>query len=558
MNLGKLRQKCIEQWKDSKSEIIFICRWSWPMIVSNLLNNVLYLFVNLIFVGQGGTPESKDELAAAALANTWTYGTGGIALGILNALDTLISQSYGAKNFEYVGILVQRAASITSGVSVFIAALWCITDYFLKLVGQNHEISNLAFKYALMLLPGLWFYNMTICMQKYLQGQGLMMPSIYIGLAINGINVFLNYLLVYGMGSYNGMGYLGAPLATSISRIIGFFLMWGYIYVFKLHKKTWFGWTKESITFKGIKEYLTLGIPAAIQHVSEGWCFEVLTILAGLISTHDLDAHNVCYNFTTLTYQISSGISIAVAVRVGHLLGSRHPFQARRAAWVGFILAMLAMIVVAIVLVAARYQIGKIYTKDQDVINIAAKILPIAALFQIFDGGQTIFQGIVRGMGRIKTGAISNFIAFYLITIPFAVGLTFGADVGVTGLWWGLCIGLISIFIGLGIFIVLVKWPVEVEKAKIRTKTLAPTLSLDQIPLEKIPPHLRQNQSDAATPPGGSPVSTDSIISNVSTDQSTNISITVSTTHLIPSSNEEQQEQQNQNSTTTTANENTK
>ncbi|KYR00211.1 multi antimicrobial extrusion family protein [Tieghemostelium lacteum] len=449
----------------NQREFLILMKWSTPLIVSNLLNNVTYLFVNLIFVGR----LSREELAAAALANTWTYCTNALGAGVTNAMDTLISQSYGAGNNKLVSLTVQRASVVATFTTIFIAVLWALTEKVLLAVQQDPEISYLAFKYALYLLPGLWFSSISTVLQKYLQGQAIMWPSIITGLVLNGFNALFNYILIHGTGSFDGIGFVGSPLATSISRIMAFFLMLIIIKVFQLHKETWGGWSKEIFRWHGYKEYLKLGIPASIQHASEGWGFEILTILAGLIGAAELDAHSVVYNFTMLTYQFPSAIGTAVSVRVGQLLGQGNERRAKASAWVAFIISLFFMVAIAIVQYTCRHVIGKIYTNDEGVIEIAATILPISAIFQIFDGGQTIFQGIVRGMGRVKVGALANFIAFYVISIPIGVILAFPVDVGVTGLWWGLCIGLVAIFIGLSFVIFKVDWVLEVSKAAIRT-----------------------------------------------------------------------------------------
>ncbi|KAF2078151.1 hypothetical protein CYY_000535 [Polysphondylium violaceum] len=471
----KIKEFAKLQWELSEKEFKILMRWSWPLIISNLLNNVAPLFVNLIFVGR----LSAKELAGAALANTWTYCTMALGTGLANAMDTLVSQAYGANNVKMVGLTVQRASIVSTISCVIVAGLFGVTKQFLIGVNTEEVTAQLAFEYALLLLPGLWFAFEMVVLQKYLQGQGIMWPSIVVGVVLNILNVLFNYVLVVGVNdSYSTLGIKGSALATSISRIIVFFLMIGIIICFKLYKETWSGWSWECTTLQGFKEYLKLGVPASIQHASEGWGFEILTILAGLIDPENhipLDAHSICYNFTMLTYQFPSGIAIAVSVRVGQLLGQGEEARAKRVSWIAFAISLFFMVIIAVLQYTLRHQIGYIYISNiddaQDVVDMTATILPIAALFQIFDGGQTIFQGIVRGMGRVITGAIANFIAFYVIAIPVGVLLTFVGDRGVTGLWWGLCCGLVLICIGLAIVIFKVNWVGEVSKAQKRTKS---------------------------------------------------------------------------------------
>ncbi|KAM9952674.1 hypothetical protein ACTFIR_007728 [Dictyostelium discoideum] len=465
-----------EQYQISKKELIILLKWSIPLIVSNLLNNVSYLFVNLIFVGK----QSADQLAGVALSNTWTYCTMSLATGLANAMDTLVSQSFGANNLTLVGLTLQRASLVSNASFLIVTALWCITEKFLLLVGQDSEVSYYAQQYSLFLLPGLWFYLQTNVLQKYLQCQGVMWPSIMVGFIMNAFNVLFNFLFVGE--NYGDFSYKGAALATSISRILAFFLMLAVIKIWKLHEETWFGWKRECLSLQGFKEYLKLGGPASIQHASEAIGFEVLTILAGLLGPGKvpLDAHSVTYNFTQLTYQFPSGISIATSVRVGQLLGSKNESMAKRVSWMAFVISLIFMGIIAIIQYTCRHVIGYIYSDSEDVVQTVARILPIAALFQIFDGGQTIFQGVVRGMGRVITGALCNFIAFYVISIPLSAVFAFPLGKGVEGLWWGLCVGLVTICVILIIIIFRVNWTNEMDRAFERTRSI----NMSQVDLE--------------------------------------------------------------------------
>ncbi|KAM9954526.1 hypothetical protein ACTFIW_003126 [Dictyostelium discoideum] len=500
-----------EQYQISKKELIILLKWSIPLIVSNLLNNVSYLFVNLIFVGK----QSADQLAGVALSNTWTYCTMSLATGLANAMDTLVSQSFGANNLTLVGLTLQRASLVSNASFLIVTALWCITEKFLLLVGQDSEVSYYAQQYSLFLLPGLWFYLQTNVLQKYLQCQGVMWPSIVVGFIMNAFNVLFNFLFVGE--NYGDFSYKGAALSTSISRILAFFLMLAVIKIWKLHEETWFGWKRECLSLQGFKEYLKLGGPASIQHASEAIGFEVLTILAGLLGPGKvpLDAHSVTYNFTQLTYQFPSGISIATSVRVGQLLGSKNESMAKRVSWMAFVISLIFMGIIAIIQYTCRHVIGYIYSDSEDVVQTVARILPIAALFQIFDGGQTIFQGVVRGMGRVITGALCNFIAFYVISIPLSAVFAFPLGKGVEGLWWGLCVGLVTICVILIIIIFRVNWTNEMDRAFERTRSMNMSqvdlengLELQQKQMDKQENNYGGSSTDGVSTSEGSPITT--------------------------------------------------
>ena len=93
-------------------------------------------------------------------------------------------------------------------------------------------------------------------MQRYLLNQGIVNPSLFVGIAGFLINIPLNYMLIYTAG----LGFIGSPIATSTSRILIPFMLWGYVYYKGLHKKTWFGWSREMFSWQRIKTYLKFGI----------------------------------------------------------------------------------------------------------------------------------------------------------------------------------------------------------------------------------------------------------------------------------------------------------
>ncbi|KAF2069281.1 hypothetical protein CYY_009400 [Polysphondylium violaceum] len=464
--------------KSSKEEIVFLLSWTWPVLISNILNQVVYLLVNMIFVGHLGT----NELAAVALGNTWSFCTSSLILGSLNAMDTFISQSFGAKQYKFIGLTVQRAGIISIVLSVFVSILWFITKPILILIHQDPHVSALTQDYILGLLPGLWFGNALTILQKYLQGQGIMTPSIVVGVILNIFNAIFNYIFVHGLTSNGGLGVVGSSLATSLSKFISIILLLLWIKYFRLHKDTWFGFSKESLNVQGLKEYLRLGIPAGLQLSFEGWGFEILTILSGTFGPTQLDGHSIAMNFTFLTFMMPLSLSIALSVRIGQLLGSKNAAQAKRSTRIGFAITMSLMVFISLTQFLTRHVIGMIYTKEKEVQILVSHILPISALFQFFDGFQTTCQGIIRGTGKNKIGAIVNFISFYVVGLPFSCIFAFALHKEVVGLWWGLCIGLCACAIVLGSVVLRINWDAEVDKAIKRTSSF---VELDQLDDEK-------------------------------------------------------------------------
>ncbi|EFA78620.1 hypothetical protein PPL_08075 [Heterostelium album PN500] len=471
-NTADLLKKQVDRSKsilrESKDEIILLLNWSWPILIANILNNVAYLIINMVFVGHVG----EQQLAGVALGNTFTFATSAIAIGALNAMDTLISQSFGAKNYTLISLTVQHAMIISFGCCVFVNAIWLATKPILLVLHQDPVVSEYARQYVYGMIPGLYFGTFLTILQKYLQAQGIMKPSIIVGVVLNIFNAILNFFLVHGFGLYEGMGVVGSALSTSIAKFAACVSLLVYIIVFKLYKqpiRTWYGFSRESLRWQPIKEFLTLGIPAGLQMAFEGCGFEILTILAGLFDAVSLAAHSIAMNFTLLTFMMPFSLSIALSVRIGQLLGARQPDAAKRATRISLGMAICTMLVVSIIQLSARKYIGSIYSEDQQVRLLVSKILPISALYQMFDGYQTMCQGVIRGIGRNHIGAIANFVAFYVIGLPFSCVFAFVIMHKVYGLWWGLCIGLATAALSLGFYVARINWHEEMKKALERT-----------------------------------------------------------------------------------------
>jgi MATE family multidrug resistance protein len=185
-----------------------------------------------------------------------------------------------------------------------------------------------------------------------------------------------------------------------------------------------------------------IGLPVAFQMGLEIWAFSGAALLAGLLGAVPLAAHTVALNMAALAFMVPLGISQGTVTRVGNLIGAGRMHDAQRASWVALGMGGGVMCVSATAFVTLRELLPRVYTQDAAVIALCASILPIAAAFQIFDGVQVVGCGVLRGMGRTRPAAIFNLISYWLIGIPLGAWLGLRAGFGLSGIWWGLCLGL--------------------------------------------------------------------------------------------------------------------
>ncbi len=401
-----------------------------------------------MFVGR----VSAQAIGAVGLGTMLFYGIGIFASGLLLGLDTLVSQSFGAGDRD------DCRHSLISGVwlSLFLIPIvmgliwaeipllgaWGI-DRGVMLVTQPY-LRVLNFSAPLLLL----FFGF----RRYLQAINVVRPIMITQLTANLVNIFCNWVFVFGNLGFPKMGAEGSAWATFISRVymaavVGI-IIWtndpGLPHV---------SWKPD---FARIKELLRLGMPAALQIGLETGVFAVVTVLAGKLGATALAGNQIALLTVSMTYMMPLGISSAAAVRVGHAIGRGDREGMARAGWTALGLGAAAMSCAAVVLLIFPYWIARLFTPEAEVIAAGVVLLRIAAFFQLFDGLQVVATGALRGAGDTRTPMVCHFVGYWVIGLPVGYLLCFGGvassqqpvasgGMGAPGLWIGLSVGLVVI-----------------------------------------------------------------------------------------------------------------
>jgi len=446
-------------WPEMKT----LLRLAGPIMIGTMLAFLMNI-VDIAMVGSLGT----EELAAAALGNTFFNALNHPMVGCSLALDTFLAQSFGAGELRAYGQWTQTGIVVLLALCLPVMGLLAIAEPILLAFGQDELLSAGAGQFCMHLIPGIAPYFFVMCLTKYLQAQGILAPVVYVGVAANIFNVFANWFCIYKLD----LGFKGAPIATSISRWAQFFTLLTYVCITKWSHPT----MPSCLEAKPVQmcsravQFLRLGAPGALMLGLEAWSFEITTFLAAYVGTISLDAHVILLNIIGFTYMsLPFGLGIAASIRVGHLLGGGETQAAKTASKAVFLLIVGFMISLSVLKIVLRDYVALPFTDDEEVGNKVASLVYIACLFQLSDGVQAAIGGVMRGMGHQKTVAAMNSVGFWLIGVSFGAVLTFEvSSVGVAGLWWGLAAGLTTTAI-IGVVILLrTDWSVEAERAQQR------------------------------------------------------------------------------------------
>jgi MATE family multidrug resistance protein len=204
-------------------------------------------------------------------------------------------------------------------------------------------------------------------------------------------------------------------------------------------------WRRQAITVGALVRTLRVGLPIGIQSMVEFTTFAVISVFAGWFGADAIGGHQVAINLASLTFMVPMGMGSAAAVLVGHAIGEGDMAHARRVSASALLCGVGFMTASALVLLSFPGAFARLYTSVPGVIAVAAALIPIAGVFQVFDGLQVVAAGVLRGAGDTRAAMISNMLGFWLVGTPVSLWLGFGQHRGVVGLWWGFVAGLAAV-----------------------------------------------------------------------------------------------------------------
>jgi MATE family multidrug resistance protein len=190
---------------------------------------------------------------------------------------------------------------------------------------------------------------------------------------------------------------------------------------------------------------MRIGLPIGLQNSVEYTTFAAISLFAGWFGADAISGHQVALNLASLMFMVPMGVGSAASVLVGHAIGAGDLPHARRVAASALLVGAGYMVVSAAVLLAFAGVFARLYTSVPGVVAVASLLIPIAGVFQVFDGLQVVAAGVLRGAGDTRASLFANVLGFWLFGMPVSLWLGFRMGGGVVGLWWGFVTGLAAV-----------------------------------------------------------------------------------------------------------------
>lgn len=420
-----------------RAELRAMTRLALPVILSEL-GWIMMGIVDTIMVG----PLGPAALGAVGAGSTIFVSIAIFGMGTLFALDTYVSQAYGAgrvadcHRWLFAGVQLAVALSVVLTAASF-GAVWALPRF-----GFHPDVLPVIQPYiarlALTVTP-LMFYAV---FRRYLQAMNVVRPVMVALVTANVINAVGNYIFVYGHWGAPALGTNGSAYATLAARIYLAVFLFLVIWRRERHTPSGLHDVPFSLDLERMKKILWLGVPAALQITLEVGVFAMASSLAGRISPQAIAVNQIVLNVASFVFMIPLGLGAAAAVRVGQAVGRRDPTGVRLAGKSAFLLASGFMIVTAIGYLIVPRQLLGLFTADDTVLRLGTTVLWVYGALQLFDAWQVVFTGALRGLGDTRTPMVMNFVCHWLIGLPLGYWLCFRRDWGVLGLWLGLSVGL--------------------------------------------------------------------------------------------------------------------
>ncbi len=412
----------------------------WP-IIAGQVGLVLMGVADTIMVGKIG----YISLAAAGLSVSIFFLISIFGIGLITATASLVSSERARGNDKSLPFFLRDSIVIGLITALILFLIMIGIIGLLPYLDQKPEVVTEAKPFLFLLALSIFPMNLYMSGKNLCDGYFLTLSPMIITFGALMLNIFLNWLFIYGHWGIQPMGLIGAGWATLIARVaMALAILW---FIFK--SKT-IGYSTKSVfnlDFKTnyIKPILKLGVPSGFQYFFEVAAFSGAAILAGVLGAIPQAAHQIAINVASFTFMFAVGIAVSGSIYVAENYAHNDMKGARKYGLSAMWLVVAVELVFALLLVIFHQIIPHWYSNEKEVLLIASRLILIASVFQVVDGIQAVSLGLLRGLHDTKFPSILTFVAYWLIGIPLSWYLGKYTSWGIYGIWWSLTLSLFFI-----------------------------------------------------------------------------------------------------------------
>lgn len=401
-------------------------------IILGQVGLILVGFIDNMMVGHYGTP----ELASASFVNNFMNLAFIFGLGFSYGLSPLIATSVTGKDGEHLSLL-KSSLLANLIIALFLVLVMGFLLLRIDLLNQPEELIPLIVPYYIIQLASIPVLMLFNGYKQYAEGAGNPSAPMVIMLLSNGLNIVLNYLLIYGKLGFPELGLTGAGLATFIARLFCLVALGVVCYKGRSFVKLYESLPKERGQVKRVhvKSLFGLGISTAAQMGMETASFSLAVVMVGWMGANALAAHQIMSVISTLGFMIFYGLSAAVTILMSKYYGEGLVSEMRRVVQGGRNMLIFLALVTVVVLLLTRNYIGYLFTDSIDIVSTVSLLIFPVIVYQFGDLTQILYANALRGIRDVKYMAVCALFCHIFLALSLVYVLGIKLELGVLGVW---------------------------------------------------------------------------------------------------------------------------
>ena len=422
-----------------------------PVILSQVGQITVQLADTAMVGNYGG--DDATPLAAVAYATSIFFIIFIASMGVTFGLTPLVGEHYAKGNKAYASQLLRNGFVLFAFVGVITTALLYAIRPLFRIMGSVMissgsdasigEVIDLALPYYDIIIWSIFPIMIWGTIKQFLEGIGNTQIAMVTIIVSNLINIFLNWVFIFGHLGFEAMGAIGAGVATLVARVVQCLIMVVYfLYTPKFREYTRELFTRTRLSFRAMGDTLKVGTPIAFQMLMEASAFALAGVLVLAFGAHSVSAYQIGTNMMNVTFMIVVAIGSATTILTSHIYGRGNFLKLRHTVYAAYQLGLLWNVSVATLFILFRNQIPMLFTSNEQTIQLTATMLIFIALFQVSDCLQAISISILRGLQDVKVIMPIVFISYIVFNIPVGYLLAFECGLESIGLIIGFIVGL--------------------------------------------------------------------------------------------------------------------